>query len=126
MILKALLNHLSGETPLGEKTLWVIICFLFVLPSLGALCHITAKRQFLVWSSSARNVLIAKVYRKALVLGVSARGAMSAGEITNLFSTDTNNITMLFFQIGIHQGNLFMFNFAYISPFPTPFIFQAI
>ena len=92
MLFSELITSLMDPT-VSESTLWLYASGFFVLPLLGSLCTQHSLYFAHIHATRARAAACAAIYRKALVVDMSARKAgsldLNVGTIVNLLSTDT-------------------------------------
>ena len=95
LILSSLTRHFEGVERLPVSEVWILVALLFVVPMIGSIAYAQSSVIFAHIAVQFRNVMIAALYRKALVLGPSARQQTSTGQIVNMFSTDTKQLQNL-------------------------------
>jgi ABC-type multidrug transport system fused ATPase/permease subunit len=94
LILNALVKHFQGTAYLSVGPLWTFVALIFLLPMLGSIAAARSNAMLAHVSVQFRNVLVTKIYRKALSLSPAARQRSSTGQIINMFSTDTKQLQM--------------------------------
>lgn len=86
LILNVLVEHFQGSSELSTGVLWTLVALMFVMPMLGSLASSHSVVLMGHIGLQFKNVLINKIYRKALLLSPSARQESSTGQIVNMFS----------------------------------------
>jgi ABC-type multidrug transport system fused ATPase/permease subunit len=94
LILNALLKHLSGEKPLPEYTLGILVALIFLAPLTGNVCNANSLLILNRIGIRIRNALVAAIFSKAVKLSPAARQANS-GTINNIFANDTQQLQMI-------------------------------
>jgi ATP-binding cassette subfamily C (CFTR/MRP) protein 1 len=108
LILNHLVRYFEGLEHLTTTGKAVLVALIFILPMTGSIFIAHSNAIFAHIGLQMRNVLITKIYRKALRLSPTARAVSSAGQIVNMFSNDTQQV----------QRFLYFFN-ALVLAFPT-------
>ena len=94
MMLKQLLQHLSGENKLPESTLWIFLFILLFAPIFGVLCKEYGNLVLLRLGTKLRGALISFVLRKSCNLTSESRG-LNSGTVDNIFVSDTEQLTLI-------------------------------
>ena len=98
LILNSLVQHFQGTKIIPLGVLWFNVSLIFALPMMGSLYASMSNIILAHVSVQFRNVLVNKIYRKAMVLSPAARQKSSTGQIITMFSNDTKQIqSFLFF-----------------------------
>jgi ABC-type multidrug transport system fused ATPase/permease subunit len=108
LILTHLVRYFEGLEHLTTAELAVLVALIFILPFTGSIFIAHSNAIFAHIGLQMRNVLITKIYRKALRLSPAARAVSSSGQIVNMFSSDTQQV----------QKFLYFFN-SLVMTFPT-------
>jgi ABC-type multidrug transport system fused ATPase/permease subunit len=108
LILTHLVRYFEGLEHLTTVELAVLVALMFILPFTGSIFIAHSNAIFAHVGLQMRNVLITKIYRKALRLSPAARAVSSSGQIVNIFSSDTQQV----------QKFLYFFN-SLVMTFPT-------
>ena len=96
LILKAFGDNFSGQAPLSDKTLWILVGLLFVIPTISS---VASAQSFAIYSHTAtvvRSAIIPAVFNKSLMVGPQAKLTYNTGTITNLFSNDITQMYNFF------------------------------
>ena len=95
LILNALVRHFDDVQRLPVALVWILVALLFFVPVIGSVAYSQSNVILNHIAVQFRNVLVSALYRKALVLGPSAKQTTSTGQIVNMFSTDTKQLVNL-------------------------------
>lgn len=104
LILNYLVQYFQGSIELSPAGLWVLVALMFFLPMSGSVVAAHSNIILAHIGLQFRNILVNKIYRKALLLSPAARQVSSTGQIVNMFSSDTQQIQRFTF----FWNNIFM------------------
>lgn len=82
----------------------MLVALMFVLPMIGSVLAAHSNIILAHIGLQIRNILVNKIYRKALLLSPAARQITSTGQIVNMFSGDTVQLQRFMFFV----NNIFM------------------
>ena len=101
LILNALVKYFEGTENLTTSELWILVLLLLFIPCIGSICSAQYTVIMAHMGVQFRNVLVAVLFRKCLVLSPEAHHRYSTGKIVNMFSNDTGQLQKLMYQLGI-------------------------
>eukprot|EP01031_Cornospumella_fuschlensis_P028107 gene28107-33939_t len=104
LVLNYLVRYFQGSIDLTPAGLWVLVALMFFLPMSGSVLAAHSNIILAHIGLQFRNILVNKIYRKALLLSPAARQVSSTGQIVNMFSSDTQQIQRFTF----FWNNIFM------------------
>eukprot|EP01039_Chlorochromonas_danica_P003955 gene3955-4327_t len=104
LILNYLVDYFQDSRDLSTGALWALVSLMFVLPMAGSIVAAHSNAILVHIGLQFRNILVNKIYRKALLLSPAARQVSSTGQIVNMFSSDTVQLQRFLFFV----NNIFM------------------